>query len=176
MKTPFVIVAFLFTVIGLRGADGWECDFNSASVREAVGRNPNAEIYRDYDGAPVLRITVPPDKNHGAIGIPLSPELVAGKKVFFEAEIAYRNVTEPVNEPWNGVKFMVPFQGEDGKRVWKAYETLFVDGEDFEEIGAAFERAHPVSRVQIGGADVRLMRQRELVDFAVHWIETNRGR
>lgn len=118
MKTPFVIVAFLFTVIGLRGADGWECDFNSASVREAVGRNPNAEIYRDYDGAPVLRITVPPDKNHGAIGIPLSPELVAGKKVFFEAEIAYRNVTEPVNEPWNGVKFMVPFQGEDGKRVW----------------------------------------------------------
>ena len=65
---------------------------------------------------------------------------------------------------------------EDGKRVWKAYETLFVDGEDFEEIGAAFERAHPVSQVQIGGADVRLMRQRELVDFAVHWIETNRGR
>ena len=65
---------------------------------------------------------------------------------------------------------------EDGKRVWKAYETLFVDGEDFEEIGAAFERTHPVGRVQIGGADVRLMRQRELVDFAVHWIETNRGR
>lgn len=64
---------------------------------------------------------------------------------------------------------------EDGKRVWKAYETLFVDGEDFEEIGAGFERTHPVSRVQIGGADVRLMRQRELVDFAVHWIETNRG-
>lgn len=65
---------------------------------------------------------------------------------------------------------------EDGKRVWKAYETLFVDGEDFEEIGADFERTHPVSRVQIGGADVRLMRQRELVDFAVQWIETNRGR
>ena len=24
---------------------------------------------------------------------------------------------------------------ENGERVWKAYETLFVDGEDFEEIG-----------------------------------------
>jgi len=65
---------------------------------------------------------------------------------------------------------------ENGKRVWKAYETLFVDGEDFEEIGAAFERAPPVSRVQIGGAEVRLMRQRALVDFAVRWIEANRGR
>ena len=24
---------------------------------------------------------------------------------------------------------------EEGKRVWKAYETLFVDGNDFEKIG-----------------------------------------
>ena len=28
---------------------------------------------------------------------------------------------------------------ENGKRVWKAYESLSVDGEDFEEIGKAFE-------------------------------------
>ena len=27
---------------------------------------------------------------------------------------------------------------ENGKRVWKAYKTLFVDGEDFEAIGKAF--------------------------------------
>ena len=27
---------------------------------------------------------------------------------------------------------------EDGKRVWKSYSTLFVDGEDFEDIGGAF--------------------------------------
>ena len=30
---------------------------------------------------------------------------------------------------------------ENGKRVWKAYETLFVDGEDFEKIGEAFEHS-----------------------------------
>mgnify|MGYP004607984799 FL=1 len=63
---------------------------------------------------------------------------------------------------------------ENGKRIWKAYETLSVDGEDFEKIGEAFEKEHPVSTVQIGNAAVKLMRQRELVDFAVAWIEKNR--
>ena len=63
---------------------------------------------------------------------------------------------------------------ENGKRVWKAYETLFVDGEDFKEIGAGFEAAHIVSKAAIGGAEIKIMRQRELVDFAVAWIERNR--
>ena len=64
---------------------------------------------------------------------------------------------------------------EAGKRVWKAYETLFVDGNDFDKIGEDFEKAYAVPRVQIGNALVRLMYQRELVDFAVKWMETNRA-
>lgn len=63
---------------------------------------------------------------------------------------------------------------ENGKRVWKAYETLFVDGEDFEQIAADFEKEHAVRMTQIGNAAVRLMRQRELVDYAVTWMEKNR--
>ncbi len=63
---------------------------------------------------------------------------------------------------------------ENGKRVWKAYETLFVDGADFPDIGAAFEAAHPVNKAAIGGTELRLMKQRALVDFAVQWIEKNR--
>lgn len=63
---------------------------------------------------------------------------------------------------------------ENGKRVWKAYETLVVDGEDFREIGADFEAAHTVNKAAIGGAEIKLMKQRELVDFAVAWIERNR--
>ena len=63
---------------------------------------------------------------------------------------------------------------ENGERVWKEYETLFVDGEDFEEIGKAFEEKKPVSKGVIGGAEIRLMEQREIVDFAVEWIEKNR--
>jgi len=63
---------------------------------------------------------------------------------------------------------------ENGKRIWKEYETLFVDGEDFNEIGAAFEKEHEVRIGMLGGATLRLMPQRDLVDYAVSWIENNR--
>lgn len=59
---------------------------------------------------------------------------------------------------------------ENGKRVWKAYETLFVDGEDFVQIGEAFEQTGAVRRALLGNAELRLMKQRRLVDFAVDWI------
>lgn len=63
---------------------------------------------------------------------------------------------------------------ENGKRVWKEYDTLFVDGEDFDDIGKAFEQVHTVRKVTLGNGTLTLMRQRELVDFAVDWIEQNR--
>ena len=63
---------------------------------------------------------------------------------------------------------------ENGKRIWKAYETLSVDGEDFTDIGAAFEAAYPVHTAKIGETELKIMKQRELVDFAVAWIEKNR--
>ena len=45
----------------------------------------------------------------------------------------------------------------------------------FEKIGEDFEKAYAVPGVRIGNALVRLMYQRELVDFAVKWMETNRA-
>ena len=63
---------------------------------------------------------------------------------------------------------------ENGKRVWKAYETLFVDGEDFKDIGAAFESVYTVNTAKIGETELKIMKQRELVDYAVEWIEKNR--
>ena len=63
---------------------------------------------------------------------------------------------------------------EDGKRVWKEYETLYVDGEDFDAIGTAFETTGKVRYGSLGNARLRHMRQRDLVDFAVKWIEENR--
>lgn len=65
---------------------------------------------------------------------------------------------------------------ENGQRVWKRYDTLFVDGEDFEEIGKAFENVRHVEKVILGNGSLTLMRQRDLVDFAVEWIENNRNR
>lgn len=63
---------------------------------------------------------------------------------------------------------------EKGQRVWKNYETLYVDGEDFEQIGVAFEGCCPVNKVPLGNGTLTLMDQRQLVDFAVYWIEKNR--
>ena len=63
---------------------------------------------------------------------------------------------------------------ENGKRIWKAYETLFVDGEDFDQIGKAFEQTRNVRHGKLGNAELRLMKQRQLVDFATDWIQHNR--
>ena len=63
---------------------------------------------------------------------------------------------------------------ENGQRVWKAYDTLYVDGEDFDEIGKAFESECNVNKAMLGNAQLRFMKMRELVDFAVRWIEANR--
>ncbi len=63
---------------------------------------------------------------------------------------------------------------ENGRRVWKAYDTLFVGGEDFVRIGEAFEKACKVYKAPLGNGMITFMRQRELVDFAVKWIEKYR--
>ena len=63
---------------------------------------------------------------------------------------------------------------ENGVRIWKEYSTLFVDGEDFDAIGADFEKENTIACGKIGNAVMKLMSQRELVDYAVKWIEKNR--
>lgn len=63
----------------------------------------------------------------------------------------------------------------DGQRKWQTYETLAVDGEDFPAIGEAFEQTGQVRHVSLGNGILSMMSQRMLVDFAVKWIEENRG-
>ena len=62
----------------------------------------------------------------------------------------------------------------NGKREWVTYSTLYVDGEDFEEIGKAFEETMAVNKADLGNAQLCFMKQRELVDFAIGWIEQHR--
>ncbi len=63
---------------------------------------------------------------------------------------------------------------EDDVRKWRECEDILYRAEDFPELGAAFEESGEVRRGLVGQADVRLMRQRPLVDFAVRWMERNR--
>lgn len=62
----------------------------------------------------------------------------------------------------------------DGQRIWKSYETLAVDGEDFSAIGEAFEQTGKVRHAPLGNGMLSMMSQRDLVDFAVKWIGENR--
>lgn len=62
----------------------------------------------------------------------------------------------------------------DGRRRWVTFSELESDTDDFERIGEAFastgrERTGPVAAT-IG----RLMRSRDIVDFAVDWMRTSR--
>lgn len=64
----------------------------------------------------------------------------------------------------------------NGSRVWQVYEEDSSNDEDFEIIGSAFEKDRPqdVTVSRIGEAQVRLMRQQALVDYAALWMTKNR--
>ncbi len=62
----------------------------------------------------------------------------------------------------------------DGQRRWVKYETLDLQDGDFAELGAAFDSARDIPVHRIGQADVRFIKQRTLVDFAIQWMEENR--
>lgn len=62
----------------------------------------------------------------------------------------------------------------DGLRQWVTYETLAVNDEDFEQLGEAYDQAMGTVVHRIGHADIRLLSQRSLVDWAVRWMEHNR--
>ncbi|MBC7959900.1 MAG: AAC(3) family N-acetyltransferase [Vallitaleaceae bacterium] len=63
----------------------------------------------------------------------------------------------------------------DGKREWVTYTTQSVDDVDFLEIGKDFDEEANVQVHQVGNASVRLMKQRQLVDWTVKWLEKNRA-
>lgn len=66
-----------------------------------------------------------------------------------------------------------------GTRRWTTFEDIDLDSSDFERIGADFLRSdigHGVRRGRVGLADCQLIPQRAAVDFAVDWLEENRGK
>jgi aminoglycoside 3-N-acetyltransferase len=64
---------------------------------------------------------------------------------------------------------------EDGRRVRVEYEDIETSAADFPDLGADFERRVGSATGAVGAADARLASQPALVDFAVDWLEANRG-
>ncbi len=62
----------------------------------------------------------------------------------------------------------------NGERQWVEYDMLQLDTDDFDAIGAAYEAKHRIPVYKVGRADVRFLRQRPLVDFAVEYMELHR--
>ncbi len=56
------------------------------------------------------------------------------------------------------------------------FEDIEFESNDFNALGEAFERETGLVRKgKVSNADAKLMSVRELVDYAVKWMELNRG-
>jgi aminoglycoside 3-N-acetyltransferase len=64
---------------------------------------------------------------------------------------------------------------ENGRRVWKTFQTFEVDSDCFNDLGADFEKVCPVKIGRVGSALSRLFSQRAAVDFAQEWITRMRN-
>ena len=66
-----------------------------------------------------------------------------------------------------------------GSRRWTTFENIDLDSSDFEQIGEDFPQSdvgREAHRGKVGLAKCQLMPQRAVVDFAVDWLEENRGK
>jgi aminoglycoside 3-N-acetyltransferase len=64
----------------------------------------------------------------------------------------------------------------DGQRRWVQWFDLDPDDHDFVELGEDFARGGQERQGPIGVGLARLMKQREVVDFAASWFGEHRGR
>lgn len=62
----------------------------------------------------------------------------------------------------------------NGVREWVTYSTLAVDDSDFIPLGEEYEAAVNLQICRVGNAEVRLMEQRSLVDWATAWMQKHR--
>jgi aminoglycoside 3-N-acetyltransferase len=77
---------------------------------------------------------------------------------------------------WPGKRMMLEGTAVrvNGVRQWVRYEMVDLNADDFPAIGDSYEAEYHIPRGRVGRAEVRFMKQRPLVDFAVEWMERNR--
>jgi aminoglycoside 3-N-acetyltransferase len=63
----------------------------------------------------------------------------------------------------------------DGVRTWVTYPDRAGNSDDFAALGEAFASTGHEHRGPVGSGTGRLMRQRDIVDFGIRWIEDNRA-
>jgi aminoglycoside 3-N-acetyltransferase len=78
------------------------------------------------------------------------------------------------NYPGKGVVHTGSAMLVDGVRQWVAYDSPLTNADDFGAVGDAFDAYYNLPIRYIHEAKVRFFKQRQVVDFAVAWMEANR--
>ncbi|QJD85537.1 aminoglycoside N(3)-acetyltransferase [Cohnella herbarum] len=133
----------------------------------AVGKNADY-ITRDHDLSHIFGVGSPVDKLYELDGYVLLIGVGHDKNTSLHlaetrANFASKSFAEESSAIWR-----------DGKREWVTYSTQAVDDSDFIRLGAEYEQIHSILPHRIGNAEVRLLRQRPLIDWSVKWMEINR--
>jgi aminoglycoside 3-N-acetyltransferase len=63
----------------------------------------------------------------------------------------------------------------NGVRQWVNFEMFDLETNDFNQIGDSYEAQYHIPRHRVGQAEVRFMKQRPFIDYAVQWMEMNRN-
>jgi aminoglycoside 3-N-acetyltransferase len=63
----------------------------------------------------------------------------------------------------------------DGVRQWIKFDEIDFNADDFDLIGDSYEAGHHIPRGKVGKAEVRFMKLRPLMDYAVEWMEQKRS-
>ena len=64
----------------------------------------------------------------------------------------------------------------EGVRQWVAFDDIDWDDSDFVQLGADFARETGLQREgQVASGRALLMPQRALIDYAIRWLERQRG-
>lgn len=60
-------------------------------------------------------------------------------------------------------------------RKWEYFDDIEIDSDDFINIGKDFEQDYKIKTIKIGKALAKLIRQRDIVDYGIKWLEENRN-
>ncbi len=129
-----------------------ECILRSHSLENSLGdKSPLSRIY-DLEGSVLL------------IGIG------------YDANTSFHLAEYRASYPSKSFKKCGAPISVNGSRQWRTFDDIELNCDDFLEIGKTFEKSGlEFSKGRVGYAESVLIPQKEMVDFAVGWMNINRG-